>query len=75
MDDAARYILRQQIAAVLDYPSAYMGGPSPSSVRRAIEIIRMLEAEWVIADTSKQADAVARVKTWRTSPWDSLERT
>jgi len=67
MDDAAKYILRQRIASILDHPSVYMGGPSHQSVQKAIIIIRELED----APTREEIEIV---KSWRKSPWDSLER-
>lgn len=67
MDDAAKYILRQRIASIIDFPSVYMGGPSQQSVRRAIKIIEALE-------NAPTPDEIEQVKTWRKSPWDSLER-
>ena len=68
MDDAAKYILRQRIASILDHPSVYMGGPSQQSVRKAIKIIQAL------GDDQPTPDEIDLVKSWRKSPWDSLER-
>lgn len=73
MDDADKYVLRQSIAAMLDHPSAYMGGPSPNSIRRAIRIVNNLSEYRIEPSERAKADA-AQVRTWRTSPWDSLER-
>jgi hypothetical protein len=75
LDDADLYVLRQRIASRLDHPSIYMGGPSSNSVRKAIDIIRMLQDDYGIqsGSASDKADA-DRVRTWRKSPWDSLER-
>lgn len=73
MDDADKYILRQLIAGVLDHPSAFMGGPSPGSVRRAIRIVNAL-AEYDVTPSERAAADAAEVRTWRKSPWDSLER-
>lgn len=67
MDDAAKYLLRQRIAAIIDFPNVYMGGPSQQSVRKAIKIIEELE-------NAPAPDEIERVKTWRKSSWDSLER-
>lgn len=75
MDGADKYLLRQAIAASLDYPSVYMGGPSPHSVRKAVRIVEMLMDEYEIAPRERAKADAERVKTWRTSPWDSLERT
>jgi hypothetical protein len=74
MDGAEKYLLRQTIAASLDHPSVYMGGPSLQSVRKAIRIIEMLERDFEVDTRESLSDAVKRVKTWRTSPWDSLNR-
>lgn len=73
MDDADRYVLRQRIAVLLDYPSAFMGGPSQGSVRRAIRIVNAL-AEYDVTPGERAAADAAQVRTWRKSPWDSLER-
>lgn len=67
MDDAAKYLLRQRIASIIDFPSVYMGGPSQQSVRKAIKIIEALEH-------APTPDEIEQVKTWRKSSWDSLER-
>lgn len=67
MDDAAKYLLRQRIASIIDFPSVYMGGPSQQSVRKAIKIIEALE-------NAPTPDEIERVKSWRKSSWDSLER-
>lgn len=75
MDDAEKYLLRQAIAAAIDHPSVYMGGPSPNSVRKAIKIVEMLTDEYDIKPKPERLAADAeRVRSWRTSPWDSLER-
>jgi len=67
MDDAAKYLLRQRIASIIDFPSVYMGGPSAQSVRKAIKIIEALSS-------APTPDEIEQVKTWRKSSWDSLER-
>lgn len=67
MDDAAKYLLRQRIASILDFPSVYMGGPSQQSVLKAIKIIIAMEE----APTPGE---IEQVKTWRKSPWNSTER-
>lgn len=69
MDDADKYVLRQLIAGVLDSPSAFMGGPSWGSVRRAIRIVNAL-AEYDITPSERAQANAARVRTWRKSPWD-----
>lgn len=75
MDDADKYILRQQIASALDFPSVYMGGPSQRSLRRAIKIVDRLTREYEITPKDGEAkDSAELVRTWRKSPWDSLER-
>ena len=66
MDDAEKYLLRQRIASILDWPSVYMGGPSRQSIMKAIKIINAL-------DEPVSREDVERVKSWRVSPWDSLE--
>lgn len=72
MDDAEKYLLRQHIAGMLDHPSVYMGGPSPQSVRAAIRIVSMICKDYEI--TPRDQSEVDRVREWRKSPWDSLER-
>lgn len=67
MDDAAKYLLRQRIASIIDHPSVYMSGPSQQSLRKAIRIIEALE-------TPPTQEEIEQVKKWRRSPWDSLER-
>jgi hypothetical protein len=74
MDDANKYIMRQQIAAMLDYPSVYMGGPSPQSLRKAMKIVEHLTREYEIKPGIEAENDAANVRTWRKSPWDSLER-
>lgn len=71
MDDAEKYVLRQAIASAIDYPSVYMGGPSRGAVQKAIRIVKAMSSEYDIKPRSD--DAAARVRAWRTSPWDSLE--
>ena len=72
MDDAEKYMLRQAIASTLDMPSVYMGGPSQQSVRRAIKIVEFITQNYKIEPTTESG--AAHVRTWRKSPWDSLER-
>lgn len=72
MDDADKYVLRQAIAAALDYPSVYMGGPSPHSIQRAIRIINAIISEYDITPNDQRLADAARVREWRTSSWDSL---
>ena len=74
MDDANKYVLRQQIASLLDHPSVYMGGPSNGALRKAIAIVQLLVSEYDVEPGIKpEADALT-VRTWRKSSWDSLER-
>ena len=75
MDDAEKYLLRQAVASAIDHPSVYMGGPSASAVRKAISIVNHITRMYSIstADDELRADA-ERVRSWRTSPWDSPER-
>jgi len=75
VDDAERYLLRQQIASILDHPSVFMGGPSPQSVRKAIRIIQAMTDAFELFPREKLLPDIERVKSWRTSPWDSLDRT
>lgn len=72
LDDAEKYLLRQHIASALDHPSVFMGGPSQQSVRKAIRIVSMLCAECNV--TLREQTEADRVREWRKSPWDSLER-
>lgn len=76
MTDHEKYLLRQSIASMIDFPSVYMGGPSVGSTKKAIKIIQLLEEEWgltaVPAERIKQE--INLVASWRKSPWDSLER-
>jgi len=67
VDDAAKYILRQRIASIIDHPSVYMGGPSRQSLLKAIKIIEALAQ-------TPTPEEIEQVKSWRKSPWDSLER-
>ena len=73
LDDADKYVLREHIAAMLDHPSVYMGGPSRGSVLRAIRIVKNLDGYNIEPGERAKADA-ERVRTWRLSPWDSLDR-
>lgn len=74
MDDASKYVMRQHIASALDHPSVYMGGPSGPSLRKAIKIVESLTREYEIKPGTKAEADAANVRTWRVSPWDSLER-
>lgn len=38
-----RESLRRFVAMQLDYPSVYMGGPSPGNMKRALRIVERLE--------------------------------
>ena len=40
--------LRLAIAAILDHPGVYMGGPSAQSMRRADRIVEMLDHDWKV---------------------------
>lgn len=76
LNNEVLYCLRQQIAATIDYPSVYMGGPSYTSINKAIKILKLLNSEvslqGAFAYTRLEEDA-EQVKTWRKLPWDSLE--
>ena len=74
MDDAHKYIMRQHIAAMLDHPRVYMGGPSAQSVRKAIKIVERITSEYEMKPMAQAEGDAVRVRTWRVSPWDSLER-
>ncbi len=41
-------VLRPRIAAILDFPSVYMGGPSHGNLRKADRILEMLKELRVI---------------------------
>jgi hypothetical protein len=73
MDDAEKYVLRQAIASMIDFPSVYMGGPSRGSVRKAIRIVNDLTANYDIQPNRDEMERAEQVKTWRKVPWDSLE--
>jgi hypothetical protein len=49
MSDLNKEVLEAAIARVLDYPSAYMGGPSAQSRRTAQRVIEALEERGVLA--------------------------
>ena len=75
IDDATKYLLRQRIASMLDYPSVYMGGPSAGSVMKAIRIIENVMDEFEVTSKAERLAAdVDMVRSWRKSAWDSLER-
>ena len=44
MTDHDRILIQRGIAAAIDHPSIYMGGPSKGSMRKALAIIEGLEA-------------------------------
>ncbi|RTL65855.1 MAG: hypothetical protein EKK42_20125 [Pseudonocardiaceae bacterium] len=46
-NDAELSLVLYVIAIELDYPSVYMGGPSPGSKRRARDIVTALRANGV----------------------------
>lgn len=72
MQNEEKYILRQNIASILDHPSVYMGGPSIQSIRKAIKIVEYLDRECSIEAGNKIQESVEIVKTWRTDPWDKI---
>ena len=74
MDDAEKYALRQEIAASLDHPSVFMGGPSHGSVKKAIDIIRLIEQSLDVSPKERLSVTADQVRTWRKSSWDSFER-
>jgi len=75
MDDAEKYLLRQQIACALDHPSVFMGGPSQQSIHKAIRIVEILSGEYSVTPHDAMKADAEHVRSWRTSAWDSLERT
>jgi hypothetical protein len=44
MTETERTLVVRQIASIIDSPSVYMGGPSPSSTKKAERIVSNLEA-------------------------------
>ncbi len=75
MTDADKYILRQLIAADIDHPSVFVGGPSSDSVRKAIRIVAAILSNYDVTPRAPAAMDAERVRSWRTSAWDSLDRT
>jgi len=53
----------------------YMGGPSPQSIKKAISIIQVMTDDFEIFPRDALLPDVERVRSWRRSPWDSLDRT
>ena len=43
LSDHERLLIQRGIAATIDHPSVYMGGPSRDSLRKAAAIIEVLE--------------------------------
>jgi len=52
MDAAERLLVQRRIAAQIDYPSVYMGGPSPRAMKIAEKIIVGLEKAYRIRATT-----------------------
>lgn len=78
MNDIEKFLLRQHIASILDYPSLYMGGPSHQSKQKAIKIIRMITNEYNLVlkkeHEEKHFKEIGIVKSWRADvPWDQLD--
>jgi hypothetical protein len=49
----SREELIHRIAALLDHPSVFMGGPSKQNLRKAAAIVEMLADEKILTLTSK----------------------
>lgn len=41
-------IIHRTMASIMDYPSVYMGGPSPGNMKRAQKIIDFLKEEGLL---------------------------
>lgn len=52
MSDAERLLVQRQIAAQIDYPSVYMGGPSPRAMKLAERIMQGLEEGFRLRPTN-----------------------
>lgn len=52
MDARERLLVQRKIASQIDYPSVYMGGPSPSAMKKADRIIEGLERAFRIRATT-----------------------
>lgn len=69
-----KFILRQDIASMLDHPSVYMGGPSWGSKQKAIKIINHLEKNYNIDSIEDDSKCIELVKSWRNNvSWDELD--
>lgn len=74
MNNEEKFLLRQGIASILDYPSLYMGGPSYQSKQKAIKIIRMITDEYDLVPKKDLTNDIEIVKSWRADvPWDQLD--
>ena len=51
MTEEERLLVQREIAGFLDLPSVYMGGASKSSMRKAAEIIELLERSHRLVST------------------------
>lgn len=51
-----REVLQREIAAILDHPSVFMGGPSRQSLKTAGRVLQHLEAENVLHIGGEQED-------------------
>jgi hypothetical protein len=57
MDEDERALVIAQIAGSLDFPSVYMGGPSIPNLRKAKDIVDMLErSQRLVATTCDHSD-------------------
>ncbi len=63
MDETERLLAQRGIAAILDHPSVYMGGPSQNSMRKANSIIDALLAAKRLVSTTCDHHAWAESTT------------
>ena len=57
MNEDERALIIAQIAGSLDYPSVFMGGPSIPNLRKAKDIVDMLErSQRLVATTCDHSD-------------------
>lgn len=52
MSETERRLVQREIASQIDYPSVYMGGPSPSSMKKAERIMQTLEESFRLRATN-----------------------
>lgn len=56
--DPSRYVLHT-IAAIIDHPSLYMGGPSRGALKKAAEILRFVTTDAIAMETRQGGDSEA----------------